>query len=157
MSRAALSLSAAPASVHTARQAVRQQCDAWGADAAAGDAAVLLTSELVTNAVLHARTPMTVKVSRGQGTIRVEVRDAHPALPEPRRYNVDTATGRGLRLLEALASSWGVRKVPDDEQPGKIVWFEMPLRTDPTVSHTELAAAFEDVLAADWLARVEPL
>ncbi len=121
------------------------------------DALLLLTSELVTNAVLHARTPMTITVSEGDGTIRVEVRDAHPALPQTRRYNVDTATGRGLRLLETMASAWGVLKVPHAQQPGKIVWFEVPLRTDETVDDAQLAAAFQDVLEIAWLDETDPL
>jgi anti-sigma regulatory factor (Ser/Thr protein kinase) len=146
-----LMLSAQPASVSAARQLVRERCDEWGADAAAGDAAVLLVSELVTNAVLHARTPLTLQVKREADAIRVEVRDWHAALPQPRRYNVDTATGRGLRLLETMASAWGMLKVPDTDQPGKIVWFELPLTTDATVSDAQLAAAFQDVLDVDWL------
>jgi anti-sigma regulatory factor (Ser/Thr protein kinase) len=147
-----LSLSAQPASVPAARQLVRQRCEDWGADSAASDAAVLLASELVTNAVLHARTPMTLTVAAGEGTIRVEVRDWHPALPQARRYNVDTATGRGLRLLETIASAWGVLKVPSAAQPGKIVWFEVPLVTDASVDEALLAAAFQDVLVVEWLA-----
>lgn len=150
-----LSLSAQPASVPTARRLVRDRCEQWGADAAASDAAVLLASELVTNAVLHARTPLTLTVGGGDGTIRVEVRDWHPALPQARRYNVDTATGRGLRLLETIASAWGVLKVPSAEQPGKIVWFEVPLETDAAVDEAQLAAAFEDVLVVDWMGEPE--
>jgi anti-sigma regulatory factor (Ser/Thr protein kinase) len=157
MAPADLSLCARPTSVPAARQLVREQCDAWGADAAASDAAVLLASELVTNAVLHARTPLTITVMRGQGSIRVEVRDSHPALPEPRRYNVDLATGRGLRLMETLASAWGVLKVPHADRPGKIVWFELPLRTDESVDDAQLAAAFQDVLEVDWLDGVDTL
>ena len=149
-----LSLSAQPASVPAARRLVRQRCEEWGA--AASDAAVLLASELVTNAVLHARTPLTLTVAAGDGTIRVEVRDWHPALPQARRYNVDTATGRGLRLLETIASAWGVLKVPSAEQPGKIMWFEVPLVTDASVDEALLAAAFQDVLVVDWLADLEP-
>jgi anti-sigma regulatory factor (Ser/Thr protein kinase) len=151
-----LSLTAQPASVPAARQLVRRRCEEWGADAAASDAAVLLASELVTNAVLHARTPLTLTVAEGDGTIRVEVRDWHPALPQARRYNVDTATGRGLRLLETIASAWGVLKVPSAEQPGKIVWFEVPLVTDATVDEALLAAAFKDVLLVEWLEEPEP-
>jgi len=151
MTRADLSLSANPASVPAARQLVRDQCEQWSADAAATDAAVLLSSELVTNAVLHARTPLTITVTGGEGTIRVEVRDSHPAMPQPRRYNVDNATGRGLRLLETMASAWGVLKVPHADRPGKVVWFELPLSTDADMDDAALAAAFDDVLAVDWL------
>jgi len=156
MTRVDLSLSADPSSVSAARQLVRERCEQWGADDAVTDAAVLLSSELVTNAVLHARTPLTIAVTGGDGTIRVEVRDSHPALPQPRRYNLDNATGRGLRLLEAMASAWGVLKVPDAQRPGKIVWFELPLSTDDQLDDAALAAAFGDVLAVDWLAEERP-
>lgn len=151
-----LALSADPASVPAARRLVRDFCVGWGADCAATDAAVLLVSELVTNAVLHARTPMTVRLAHRDGVVRVEVRDSHPALPQPRRYNVDTATGRGLRLLETMASAWGVLKVPDADRPGKIVWFEIPVSTDDTVDDAQLAAAFRDALEVDWLAEIDP-
>jgi anti-sigma regulatory factor (Ser/Thr protein kinase) len=152
-----LTLSAKAESVPAARAFVRARCEAWGGDAAACDAAVLLSSELVTNAVLHARTPMSIDVERRGERVRIEVRDFHPALPLPRRYNVDNATGRGLRLLETMASAWGVVKVPDVEQPGKIVWFELPLHTDAGMDDTEMAAAFRDVLDVDWIAQIDPL
>lgn len=151
MASAVLALSARPTSVPAARQLVRERCLAWGADATAGEAAVLLTSELVTNAVLHARTPLTLSVTHTEEVLRVEVRDSHAAMPQPRRYNLDMTTGRGLRLLEALASAWGVFRVPHSERPGKIVWFELSLQTDPSLDDTHLAAAYRDVLEIGWL------
>ena len=81
----------------------------------------LLTSELVTNAVLHAATPVTVTLRRDAEAIRVEVADQSPQLPTLKSYGEDAATGRGLHLVSALADSWGSRRRED----GKVVWFEL--------------------------------
>ena len=81
----------------------------------------LLTSELVTNAVLHAATPVTVTLLRETGAIRVEVADESPQLPTLKSYGEDAVTGRGLHLVSALADSWGSRR----RDEGKVVWFEL--------------------------------
>ena len=81
----------------------------------------LLTSELVTNAVLHAASPVTVTVHHESGAIRVEVADESSQLPTVKSYAEDAATGRGLHLVSALADSWGSRL----RDEGKIVWFEL--------------------------------
>jgi PAS domain S-box-containing protein len=77
-------------------------------------------SEVVTNAVLHAHTEidLTVAVER-DGTVRVEVRDGSLNLPLPRDYTETASTGRGLGLVEVLASSYGVHP----HAHGKTVWF----------------------------------
>jgi len=85
--------------------------------------AALLTSELVTNAVLHAATPMSITLHVLPDRIRVDVADGNPALPSLKEYGRDAATGRGLTLFNTLASSWGVQAVDG----GKIVWFELPV------------------------------
>ena len=86
------------------------------------DVVVLLTSELVTNAILYAGTSIDlVAVRRGQ-VFRVEVRDQDPRPPLRRITDADAASGRGLGLVENLASAWGVDHVPGD---GKAVWFEV--------------------------------
>lgn len=84
----------------------------------------LLTSELVTNALLHAGTNMAIVVRFTDDRIRVEVEDASPAWPTRLSYAEDAATGRGLTIVEEIASAWGVRRIPG----GKAVWFEVPLR-----------------------------
>jgi hypothetical protein len=89
----------------------------------ARDSAVLLVSELVTNAVLHAVTPVVVSVHRFYDRVRVDVADRSPMAPAARSYEVDAVTGRGLSLLELLPSAWGVQPIPD----GKIVWCELPV------------------------------
>jgi anti-sigma regulatory factor (Ser/Thr protein kinase) len=84
--------------------------------------AALLTSELVTNAVLHAATPLCVTLHILPDRIRVDVADGNPSFPSIKEYGRDAATGRGLTLFNTLASNWGVQAVED----GKIVWFELP-------------------------------
>lgn len=84
----------------------------------------LITSELATNCVVHARTPFEVCVTRRDGEITVEVRDASDELPVPRRPRVDEPTGRGLMIVAALSDDWGI--VPT-EQGGTAVWFTMRL------------------------------
>lgn len=86
------------------------------------DDALLLTSELVTNAVLHARTGVRLSVVTGTTGIHVEVADDDPGLPRQRTADLDDLGGRGLALVAALAGDWGVRLAP----PGKVVWFDLP-------------------------------
>jgi anti-sigma regulatory factor (Ser/Thr protein kinase) len=85
--------------------------------------AALLTSELVTNAVLHAATSLCVTLHILPDRIRVDVADGNPAFPSIKEYGKDAATGRGLTLFNTLASNWGVQAV----DCGKIVWFELPV------------------------------
>ncbi len=86
------------------------------------DTATLLVTEIVTNAVLHALTPMTVHVTVAADIVRIEVRDGSVVAPRMRAFSATAATGRGLRLLESLAVRWGVRPEPPK---GKVVWFEV--------------------------------
>src|SRR5437868_15044240 len=70
--------------------------------------ATLLTSELATNAILHARTDFVVAVSRRGDAVRVAVRDEDPSLPDLQRPMLDGETGRGLVTVDALADAWGI-------------------------------------------------
>jgi anti-sigma regulatory factor (Ser/Thr protein kinase) len=96
------------------------------------ETATLLVSELVTNAVRHAQTDTEVTCRiRGTG-VRVEVADdsIEPATITDR--GVTDPSGRGLRIVDALASAWGVA----DRDEGKIVWFEL-LRAEQRVASDE--------------------
>jgi hypothetical protein len=104
-----------------ARHFVVDMLAAWGCWALLDDAA-LITTELATNAVLHAQTGFTVGVSRRpEGRIRIAVRDASLVGPQPRRAGPLETSGRGLRLVAALAASWGFDPDPD----GKTIWAEL--------------------------------
>lgn len=85
------------------------------------DLALVLTSELVTNAVLHAGTRVDVNVEIGTDHMRVEVSDSDPRLPLPTACAPDAPGGRGLFLVQELASDWGTATCPG----GKVVWFTL--------------------------------
>jgi serine phosphatase RsbU (regulator of sigma subunit)/anti-sigma regulatory factor (Ser/Thr protein kinase) len=136
-----------PAAAAAARRFVRDTLRSWDVAALAADAArlvddaVLLTSELVTNAVVHAGTPVDVICRLGGGEVEVVVRDRHPArmLPDPPAAADNPAertSGRGLLLPTALASSWGVTYA----RTAKAVWFRISL-ADETGKADETAAA----------------
>ena len=91
----------------------------WGVDA---EDATLLTSELVTNTVVHAGTRCQLRVRRARDRVRVEVEDENDDVPVPRPCSVDDEHGRGLALVSTLALAWGV----DPREHGKVVWFELP-------------------------------
>ena len=85
------------------------------------DDAVLLVSELVTNAVVHGRSDVALRLWRTGSGVRVEIADRHPGAVLPRRPDPEALGGRGLYLVETLAQDWGVRPA----KPGKAVWFEL--------------------------------
>jgi anti-sigma regulatory factor (Ser/Thr protein kinase) len=85
------------------------------------DNASLLTSEVVTNALLHAKGPVMVEVEQRGGAYRIAVSDEGRAPLTQKGYRTDDATGRGLQLLDCLATSWGWEWTG----PGKVVWFEL--------------------------------
>ena len=82
---------------------------------------VLLTSELVTNAVVHAETPVDVIVRSSPERVRVEVVDGSTRAPLRRLARGDDEWGRGLGVVESLSSRWGVQCA----EWGKSVWFEL--------------------------------
>jgi anti-sigma regulatory factor (Ser/Thr protein kinase) len=89
----------------------------------AAETAALLVSELATNAVKHAGTDfeVCVKVDRA---VRVQVRDFSSHAPVLRAERLAAENGRGLQILDALASAWGWQSLG---RAGKIIWFELPL------------------------------
>jgi anti-sigma regulatory factor (Ser/Thr protein kinase) len=103
----------------------------WGVAAEDGDTALLVINELVSNAVEHAETLLTLKVSSTGAAVLVEVGDG--ARTEPRLQPVDygAVRGRGLQFVDALARHWGWTMQPG----GKTVWAEIAcvVRTIPTV------------------------
>jgi hypothetical protein len=85
-------------------------------------AALLLTTEVVTNAVCHACGPVTFRASIHDTSLMVEVCDDLPGDIEPSLPGPQSECGRGLRIIDALATRWGSARTPS----GKRVWFEIP-------------------------------
>ncbi|MDT0392994.1 SpoIIE family protein phosphatase [Streptomyces sp. DSM 41921] len=126
--RAAASFEPVGRSVASARSFVRDTLQGWGfADIV--DDAVVLTSELVTNAVVHAGTSADVLCLRSDEGVRIEVADHYPEREIPLQGaavtmgNPDREGGRGLQLCAALAGRWGVEYTPTH----KTVWFQLDL------------------------------
>ena len=108
--------------VSVARRFVERTLRLWEVDDTNVDDAVLLTSELMSNAVLHARTDVRVNVrAQEDGTLRVDVADENPRLPLSAAPPEDAQSGRGLWLVETMASAWGVERTSE----GKTIWFEL--------------------------------
>ncbi len=118
-------LSADGRSSRVARDEVRRLCSDGRVGADDVDTAVLLTSELVTNAVVHTADPVVLDTALGNGTLHVEVTDRSPRLPKPAAAVASYAqSGRGLLLVVELADRWGYRP-SRFTRPGKTVWFEL--------------------------------
>lgn len=112
-----------PVDVVSARAARHFVSTAIGDDGRGdADVAVLLASELASNAISHARSSFSVRVRCDPATIRVEVGDDDPTLPVPARVAADALSGRGLAMVEAMADRWGA----EPTGAGKVVWFEVP-------------------------------
>lgn len=112
------------------------------------DDGMLAVSELVTNAVLHGREPIVLRLVHSQQCVRVEVQDGSAVSPSFSMLDPTAVTGRGLMLISAASDRWGVDPVPG----GKRVWFE--LLEDGRAEELEadvdaLLAAWGDDLAED--------
>jgi len=103
--------------VAVARAFVRATLMSWEMAALVGDAE-LLTSELVTNAVLHARTSLRLTIRHDDDGLTVTVSDDNMRLPTVAGAAELATSGRGLQLVERLADAWGVEQTGD----GKSVW-----------------------------------
>ena len=97
------------------------------------DDAQLAVSEVVTNAVEHAGTAITVSASMHGDGVRIAVSDRSRRLPRQRAYPLTASTGRGLRLLDGYAAAWGVEPwaVGTTRIVGKSVWFDVGLIAEP--------------------------
>lgn len=121
----ALQLPADARAASEARAHVRRSLAGWDLDAGGevAENAILLVSELVTNALTHGESPVTVAVSLSGGQLRVEVHDRSRFLPAPWPVIdcADAETGRGLLLVDTLATDWGFYRTPG----GKAVYFTL--------------------------------
>ena len=132
-------------SVPAARRFVRDALVRWQRDDL-DESGALLASELVTNAVLHARSAIEVELADDGQLVLLSVLDSSPVLPVLRRHSRESATGRGLWLLDQYSSDRGIEVV----DPGKRIWAvlcpELPGPRDAPES-----------LLSDWLDAVEAL
>ncbi len=117
---ACLTLRPVPTSAGAARRFIDLTLTGWGCDALV-DSAVLLVSEVVTNAILHARSDIEIRVAAHGHVLRFEVTDHGDGDPVRRDYSDEATSGRGLAIVEQVASAWGVTRVAG----GKLVWFEV--------------------------------
>ena len=109
-----------PSSVAEARREVRELLRTHGRSDLE-ESAALLTSELVTNAMLHAGTDIDLVARFDGDVLEVEVADGSTHLPSRRRYAATAGTGRGLLMLESMVDDWGVTL----HAHGKTVWFRL--------------------------------
>lgn len=124
--RYCFALPALPESVAGARRLTRARLDEWRVVAEAHEAAILIVSELVTNAVVHTASARVVCELRClAGLLRIAVQDQghQPCGPRLGRSS-DDEHGRGLLLVDAMCSAWGSRDAGDGS--GRIVWAELP-------------------------------
>lgn len=124
---ATLELPAKPSSAKEARRFISQFCVAADLPEELCQTAALLTSEVVTNAVLHGRTRATLRVQEPPPFLRVSVEDSNPDLPDIGDAPELVATsGRGMHIVAALAHRWGIEATAT----GKAVWFELDMPKD---------------------------
>lgn len=118
-----------------ARSVVRERLRAWHQEGLL-DAVELLTSELVTNVLVHTLSAPALGVVRSGSGVRVTVVDDSPVAPVRRRHSTAATTGRGVQLLEDLADEWGWQA----RAGGKAVWFLVTGQRDPWAA-----------VSAEWL------
>ena len=117
-------LATGPAAAAEARRRVRDAIWSWQVPVDL-DAALLLTSELVTNAVRHEAgqraQAVVLAIACSRGRLRVDVHDTSRSLPAVAEVPADAETGRGLLLVETLSDEWGCYRTP----AGKAVYFTL--------------------------------
>lgn len=109
------------ASIARARTFVRQLCAGAGLSVDLGETAALLTSEMVTNSLVHGRSEAHLSVTADDSGLLVEVGDDDVRPPRPQRTTEESLGGRGLVIVEHLATDWGTYPTPG----GKVVWFRL--------------------------------
>jgi anti-sigma regulatory factor (Ser/Thr protein kinase) len=120
-----------PAEVGRARRLVASRLDNWGLKDSE-QVTSLLVSELVTNALLHGHPPLEMIARDILTGIRVEVHDCNPeGAPHKREDGTAMQSGRGLQLVDHLATRWGWA---ESALGGKYVWFEVDLVWHPSVN-----------------------
>ena len=94
----------------------------WGLAGEATEPALLVVTELLSNAIDHGRGPVGLVVEYSGEWVHVEVHDGVPEAPRLQPHDLQRARGRGIQLVEALSLRWGWT----DDPPGKLVWADVP-------------------------------
>lgn len=108
-------------STPAARAFLSRLLDGWGLPESVIDDASLLTTELLSNAVLHGRGLVHLRVEVEDGAVHVRVHDDAAGLPEVNHADPTSLGGRGMFIVECVADEWG----SDPDEPGKTVWFRL--------------------------------
>jgi anti-sigma regulatory factor (Ser/Thr protein kinase) len=116
-----ISLPAEPMSVRRARHFVAEAAARAGFEPSTVDLASVAASELVTNAVVHGRGPISVRTVLEPASLRVEVQDTASELPHRVSTDDERDRGRGLAIVDAFSQQWGCTVVRGAS--GKSVWF----------------------------------
>ena len=116
-----MALPPTPVSAGDARRALAGYCSRNAVPDGLADTAALATSELVTNALLHARTPILVLAEYGDGILTLAVRDGEAILPTLLPPDPQREGGRGIAIIDRLATIWGVQRT----RLGKMVWVSL--------------------------------
>jgi len=139
-----------PDAVRRARRFVRTSLEGEPPELVTG--AELVATELVTNALLHGRPPVVVRLARSGDGLRLEVEDAGHSLPIQMPRVPGAMTGRGLAVVAGASSAWGVTPGRDG---GKVVWAELAVADAPSGSSGPSDAELEEVKAA-WAGEAGP-
>jgi anti-sigma regulatory factor (Ser/Thr protein kinase) len=107
-------------SIPRARHFVGRAIGDWSDDEQRSDV-LLLVTELASNAVQHGRTPFDVTVELHPDGVTVAVSDGNPRMPQPCMVPDDAWSGKGLVLMDSLATRWGSER----RTGGKVVWFTL--------------------------------
>jgi hypothetical protein len=152
-------LAAHPGSPAQARRLVRARLTDWSVCADTCDTAVLVISELVTNAIVHTASSRVVcELHDHDDTVRIAVQDegCAPDEPHPSPQRPEEEHGRGLLLVEALCRAWGAQ----EHGSGLLVWAELPRRTEAARTDAAWTDAARDAAEPcndlGWGARPEP-
>ncbi len=119
-----------PMSVGAARRFTKEALR--GRPAALVEAIVLMVSELATNSIRHAMTGFRLTIDCDRAELRVEVTDTGRGVPRLCSPRPEDPTGRGLRIVEELSDSWGVRRTAAG---GKTVWFKVVAHLPEVAGH----------------------
>jgi DNA-binding NarL/FixJ family response regulator len=120
---ATLDLPQALTSARKAREFVSEKVTEWALEQLLDDA-LLVASELAANAITHADSACRIRLSLNPATLRIDVLDTGTGTPEPQPASATEEHGRGLHLVAALTTAWGLEVLPGE---GKLVWAELPL------------------------------